>query len=176
MGVKIAVPIVAVVLILFAVGSIAGNKQDDVPSQKMTLTEAVCKMLREGDDAELAFSVAKNLARDHPLYYPDADLAVRAAVADAAGAGARIVSGSGLAKQAEDAMHEALARARRLARVGKDKEAKQALTAGQQALRNYKREATAEEQELRAEFQQERLNINKSGQTIGMFMGSKTRA
>lgn len=65
-----------------------GGDDDDGGGRKMTLTEAVCKMMREGDTAEEAYGAAKILASQHPLVYgEDESTAARAAVIAAQGQG-----------------------------------------------------------------------------------------
>lgn len=55
------------------------------------------------------------------------------------------------------------------------KEAKRLLTSGQRVLRDLKREVANAERDMRAEFQAARLQIDRSGQVIGAFGGSKVR-
>jgi hypothetical protein len=55
-------------------------------------------------------------------------------------------------------------------------DAKRFLADGQRKLRDLKREAAEEEQALRANFQQKRIDTSKSGQVAGVFVNSKTRS
>jgi hypothetical protein len=73
---------VAVFVGIGVLGTIGGNDDDnDSPGRRYTLTEAACKMLREGDDPEFVYSVTKDLAADHPLQLgEDEALAARLAV------------------------------------------------------------------------------------------------
>jgi len=54
-------------------------------------------------------------------------------------------------------------------------EAKRALTDGLRELRDYKRQLTEAERSIRAQAQDARLKNRASGQTVGLFMGSKGR-
>jgi Protein of unknown function (DUF2510) len=78
-------------------------------------------------------------------------------------------------EQAEASANDALQHANALRDAGRPAEAKKAITAGEAALRHAKSELVAQEREVRAKFKQARLNLNKQGQTVGMFMGSKAR-
>jgi hypothetical protein len=77
--------------------------------------------------------------------------------------------------RAENEANAALGRAKEALDAGRPSDAKKAITAGQSALRLAKSELVAQEREVRAEFQQARLDMNKAGQTVGMFAGSKAR-
>lgn len=55
-------------------------------------------------------------------------------------------------------------------------EAKRVLSAGIRDLRDYKRELTETERVIREKYQDAKLRNRQSGQTVGMFVGSKTRA
>jgi hypothetical protein len=55
-------------------------------------------------------------------------------------------------------------------------EAKRVLSAGIRDLRDYKRELTETERAIRDQYQQAKLQNRQAGQTVGMFVGSKTRA
>ncbi|EPD83634.1 hypothetical protein HMPREF1529_03016 [Microbacterium sp. oral taxon 186 str. F0373] len=68
------------------------------------------------------------------------------------------------------------AEAQRAADAGDLAEAKRVLSAGVRDLRDYKRELTEAERSIREQFQDAKLANRQSGQTVGMFMGSKTRA
>lgn len=59
--------------------------------------------------------------------------------------------------------------------VGRLDEAKRALADGIRDLRDLKREVTEAERETRLAFQDARLKARQTGQTVGMFMGSKAR-
>lgn len=59
--------------------------------------------------------------------------------------------------------------------VGNHAEAKRVLTSGIRDLRDYKRELTEAERNIRAQAQDARLQNRASGQTLGMFVGSKGR-
>jgi Protein of unknown function (DUF2510) len=76
---------------------------------------------------------------------------------------------------AETSENDALQQAKSFLDVGKPSDAKKAITAGQAKIRQAKAELVAQEREVRDQFKQARLNMNKQGQTIGMFMGSKAR-
>ena len=54
--------------------------------------------------------------------------------------------------------------------------AKRVLTAAQKELRLLKRDALDEERKIREAFQDQRLKVSKSGQTLGLFVNSKTRS
>lgn len=70
----------AVGFITITVGSALAAK-DDGPSQRMSLTEAVCQMLNDGTDPETAYGTAKILASQYPLTYgEDESVAARVAV------------------------------------------------------------------------------------------------
>jgi hypothetical protein len=86
-----------------------------------------------------------------------------------------MVGAEDIARRANEAGNAALSQASTLHEAGRYVDAKKVLTNGQQQLRNLKSEAVAEEREIRAQFQQARLDVNKTGQTLGMFMGSKAR-
>ena len=58
---------------------------------------------------------------------------------------------------------------------GEPKDAKRVLASGQRELRDLKREVTNAERDMRAEFQQSRLKIDRGGQVLGAFGGSKAR-
>jgi hypothetical protein len=77
--------------------------------------------------------------------------------------------------RAQTEANDALGRANAALAAGRLSDAKKAITAGQSALRLAKSELVAQEREVRAEFQQARLDVNKAGQTIGLFASSKTR-
>jgi hypothetical protein len=67
-------------------GPIAGARhKSNTPT--MSLTEAACKLLREGETTDRTYEIAKDLARDHPYTYPDAGLSARAAVDQAVAQG-----------------------------------------------------------------------------------------
>lgn len=69
---------------LIVISAVAGSDDDDEGGKKMTLTEAACKLLREGEDSEFTYSVMKDLAADHPLVYgEDESIAARLAVEQA---------------------------------------------------------------------------------------------
>jgi hypothetical protein len=55
-------------------------------------------------------------------------------------------------------------------------EAKRVLTEAVRDLRDYKRQLTESERDVRASYQDARLKTRSSGQTIGLFVNSKTRA
>ena len=55
-------------------------------------------------------------------------------------------------------------------------EAKRVLSNGIRDLRDYKRELTEAERSIREQFQDAKLQNRAAGQTVGMFVGSKTRA
>lgn len=54
-------------------------------------------------------------------------------------------------------------------------EAKRVLTGAIRDLRDYKRELTEAERSIREQFQAARLKTRQSGQTVGLFVSSKTR-
>lgn len=55
-------------------------------------------------------------------------------------------------------------------------EAKRVISNGIRDLRDYKRELTEAERSIREQFHDAKLKNRASGQTVGMFVGSKTRA
>ena len=73
---------------LVIAGSVAGaiNRDDDdgddnSPGERMSLVEAVCGMLNDGEDRELVYAVARDLAADHPsVYGEDEAFAARTAL------------------------------------------------------------------------------------------------
>jgi hypothetical protein len=78
-------------------------------------------------------------------------------------------------QRAEASANDALQQASSLRDEGRKVDAKKAITAGQTALRQAKSELVAQEREVRAQCKQARIDVNKQGQTVGMFMGSKAR-
>lgn len=68
------------------------------------------------------------------------------------------------------------AEAQKAADSGDLAEAKRVLSNGIRDLRDYKRELTEAERSIREQFQDAKLSNRASGQTVGMFVGSKTRA
>lgn len=74
--------VVAVGLLAYSGSSDRDRDRDDGGGGgRMTLTEAVCGMLNDGEDPEFVYDVAKDLAADHPLVYgEDESVAARAAV------------------------------------------------------------------------------------------------
>ncbi|MCE4025007.1 DUF2510 domain-containing protein [Microbacterium sp. Au-Mic1] len=66
--------------------------------------------------------------------------------------------------------------AQRAADAGDLAEAKRVISNGIRDLRDYKRELTEAERSIREQFQDAKLKNRASGQTVGMFVGSKTRA
>ena len=68
------------------------------------------------------------------------------------------------------------AEAQRAADAGDLAEAKRVISSGIRDLRDYKRELTEAERSIREQFQDAKLKNRSSGQTVGMFVGSKTRA
>jgi hypothetical protein len=79
------VVVIAAVFAVLAVSAIAKSyEKPPAPQRLMTLTEAACSMLREGDSAELTYATMKDLAAQHPLVYgEDESIAARAAVTQA---------------------------------------------------------------------------------------------
>jgi hypothetical protein len=53
-------------IVVFVLPAVSDDDGDDDPGRMMTLTEAACQMLDDGDDPELVYAVAKDLAADHP--------------------------------------------------------------------------------------------------------------
>lgn len=58
-----------------------GGTGDSDGGKKMTLTEAACQLLGDGETSESTYAVMKDLAADHPLAYgEDESVAARIAV------------------------------------------------------------------------------------------------
>jgi hypothetical protein len=86
---RTAVIIVAVGLVVLALvlGSLQSKDEPTEPGRRMSLTEAVCDMLNDGDSPDFALRVARDLAADHPATFDDPDSAARLALAQAQGQG-----------------------------------------------------------------------------------------
>ena len=64
-------------------GMVVGEVDDDndEPERRMTLVEAACQMLNDGEHPEFVYAVTKDLAADHPLTFgADESVAARVAV------------------------------------------------------------------------------------------------
>lgn len=66
--------------------------------------------------------------------------------------------------------------AQKAADAGDLAEAKRVIATGIRDLRDYKRELTEAERSIREQFRDAKLQNRAAGQTVGMFVGSKTRA
>jgi hypothetical protein len=81
-----------------------------------------------------------------------------------------------IAQEAAETARSAKARAKSYLTLGRFADAKRVLNDGQRHLRDLKREAAASEAEVRAWYRQERMNVNKSGQFVGLSSSSEARA